>query len=542
MVLQECFFSWDGLLYKQSSGLPMGGRLSPVLANIYMEEFEYKVLSSTYLVPKMWFHYEDDVFIVWSEEYGPYEEFLDLLNKQNPNIQLTVEAEKEQKLPFLDLLVRRPTFGIDGKEQEPLQLSIYCKPSHCDRYIQYNSSHHMTLKRNVVYGFYLRAARLLHAYPIQFEAELQHLKNAFCNKKNGYPRHVVERWFREFQTLILEHPEKLVMCPRIKHDEVFDSHSYQKFSFPMAENRYADKEQLYWQSYTMSTIIEQEHLHELNLSMEEADAFLSNLDPDVQDPIMLLVSPATLENGREEHPRDTRRATVKSGTELDREESSTDQGTMERKDLDTDGMNRERGSMEYGTMELGTTRRTEEADTDDAGLLLGNQLRNTRAPMMCIPYVPTVGDKLKKLAAEFGILTRFSYPGRLNDIFTGFRGRSHLSKQRDSVYCMNCSCGLQYIGESSRNLKVHLAEHIKNSSRSAFTCHLLNNDSAAHKPVFKDMMILAREANTTKRKVLESLCIQTKKTKVYNSGTSVDIPPIWSMCTKAMTSQLSRTD
>ncbi len=175
-------------------------------------------------------------------------------------------------------------------------------------------------------------------------------------------------------------------------------------------------------------------------------------------------------------------------------------------------------------------------------MLNGMQLCNNRTPMMCIPYVPTVGDKLKKVAAEFGIVTRFAYPGRSNDIFTGFRGRSHLSKHRDSVYCLNCSCGLQYIGESSRNLKVRLVEHIKNSSGSAFTNHLLNNESGTHKPVFKDTMILAREMNTLKRKVLESLCIQTKKTKACNNGTSVDIPPVWNMCAKVMLSQLSRTD
>ncbi len=43
-VLQQCFFSWQGTLYRQVTGLPMGGWLSPVLANLYMENLEYKVL------------------------------------------------------------------------------------------------------------------------------------------------------------------------------------------------------------------------------------------------------------------------------------------------------------------------------------------------------------------------------------------------------------------------------------------------------------------------------------------------------------------
>ncbi len=543
LVLKECFFSWDGLLYKQSSGLPMGGRLSPVLANIFMEEFEYKVLSTTVPVPKMWFRYVDDVFIVWNEEFGPYDEFLDLLNKQNPNIVLTVEAEKDRKLPFLDLMVKRPSFDKNGKEQEALELSIYRKPSHCDRYIQYNSSHHMTLKRNVVYGFYLHAARLLQNYPTQFEAELQHLKKSFGNKNNGYPRHVLNRWFREFQTILLQHPEKLMMRSRIKMEEVFDTHSYQKFEFPTAKGRYAEKEQLCMRSQMASTGSGEEHMRELEWSMEEADEFLANIDSEVQDPILFMVDRVNGISGTSERSRDTGTVASEISADITKEQCSTDQKTKERKDVGIE--RREQGSSGHGTTGLGNTRRMEDATVLDAGILNagnGEEMRNSRAPMMFIPFVPTLGDKLKKLAAQYGIVTRFAYPGRLNDIFTSFRGRSHLSKHQDSVYCVNCSCGLQYIGESSRNLKVRLAEHIKNSSQSAFTYHLLNNDSAMHKPVFKDTMVLARETNTTKRKVLESLCIQTKKAKVCNNGTSVNLSPVWSMCAKAMANQLSRTD
>ncbi len=43
----------------------MGGRLSPILANIYMENLEYAVLCTSSVLPKLYFRYVDDVFILW---------------------------------------------------------------------------------------------------------------------------------------------------------------------------------------------------------------------------------------------------------------------------------------------------------------------------------------------------------------------------------------------------------------------------------------------------------------------------------------------
>ncbi len=53
-VLEQCFFSWDGVLFRQISGLPMGGRLSPILANLYIEQLEHQVLCSTLIVPHLY--------------------------------------------------------------------------------------------------------------------------------------------------------------------------------------------------------------------------------------------------------------------------------------------------------------------------------------------------------------------------------------------------------------------------------------------------------------------------------------------------------
>ncbi len=62
------------------------------------------------------------------------------------------------------------------------------------------------------------------------------------------------------------------------------------------------------------------------------------------------------------------------------------------------------------------------------------------------------------------------------------------------------------MGESERNLKLRLSEHLRNSSMSAFSGHILQD--IQHQPVMNNAQILAREKNSQKRKIIETLCIE----------------------------------
>ncbi len=199
-----------------------------------------------------------------------------------------------------------------------------------------------------------------------------------------------------------------------------------------------------------------------------------------------------------------------------------------------------------GNGSLGTTHNEKQRYRDgttlkaDDVLVAANNLKiNQQRPTMIVPFVPGTSDKLRKVAGQFGLGTWFSYPGRLFDLFTSHRGRIHLSKARDSVYCLSCSCGTQYVGESNRNLKVRIGEHLRNSSRSALTDHLLSND---HQPLLKQTQILARESNNFKRKIIESLCIDHKKSRLCNTAVSIELSPIWSLCAPMVTKQVSKSD
>ncbi len=63
-LLEDCYFVWSGHLYRQTEGLPMGSRLSPILAGIYMESLEETALSLSPVAPLLYKRFVDDVFVV----------------------------------------------------------------------------------------------------------------------------------------------------------------------------------------------------------------------------------------------------------------------------------------------------------------------------------------------------------------------------------------------------------------------------------------------------------------------------------------------
>ena len=83
----------------------MGSPLDPVLANIFMCDFEEKWLLNSKISPLFWSHYVDDTFTMFHNKDSA-NEFL-YLNSCRSNIKFTIEFEQNNAIPFLDILVTR---------------------------------------------------------------------------------------------------------------------------------------------------------------------------------------------------------------------------------------------------------------------------------------------------------------------------------------------------------------------------------------------------------------------------------------------------
>ena len=91
---------------------------------------------------QLWLGYVDDIFSMLKKNVVGA--LLKHLNQQHPSIQFTLEEEKNQQLPFMDVRVHRG--------QNKLKTSIYRKPTHTGRYLNYSSNHPVSAKRAVAYA------------------------------------------------------------------------------------------------------------------------------------------------------------------------------------------------------------------------------------------------------------------------------------------------------------------------------------------------------------------------------------------------------
>ena len=68
------YFLFQGQFYEQTQGATIESPVSPVVANIYMELFEDRALTSAVNPPRLWKRYVDDSFVILQQSHR--EEFL----------------------------------------------------------------------------------------------------------------------------------------------------------------------------------------------------------------------------------------------------------------------------------------------------------------------------------------------------------------------------------------------------------------------------------------------------------------------------------
>ena len=174
--ITSTYFSFQGKFYEQVEGTAMGSPLSPIVANIYMENFEVEAIRSAPSPSQFWKRYVDDTFTIL--ESSKKEEFLEHLNSIDQQIQFTAEEPREDgAMPFLDILVSP---GRDGS----LSTSVHRKPTHTDLYLQWESHHPLSSKYSVI-GTLQHRANTICSNPQLLHEEEKHLHQAL--KRCQYP-------------------------------------------------------------------------------------------------------------------------------------------------------------------------------------------------------------------------------------------------------------------------------------------------------------------------------------------------------------------
>ena len=123
-------FTFNDETYVQIDGVMMGSPLGALFANIFMCELENTLIPKLQNVVSNWTRYVDDTFAIIEPKNVEMVE--KELNSFHNTIKFTHELEQEQKLPFLDVLIKRT-------ETDEIETSVYRKPTNTDIYMNWKS-------------------------------------------------------------------------------------------------------------------------------------------------------------------------------------------------------------------------------------------------------------------------------------------------------------------------------------------------------------------------------------------------------------------
>ena len=108
----------------------MGSPLSPITADIVMDDLESKCIASLPFQIPFNFRY---VYIITAIPNNKIDTIKNTFNNFNHKIQFTIEEESEGRISFLDVLIIRAGDGI--------KTNWYHKPTWSGKYLNFNSNH-----------------------------------------------------------------------------------------------------------------------------------------------------------------------------------------------------------------------------------------------------------------------------------------------------------------------------------------------------------------------------------------------------------------
>ncbi len=238
LCMNQNYFLFRNKIYKQRYGTAMGNSLSSFIAEIFMANFETNA-SNDKRFPRVWIRYMDDIFAIMNKR--KVDPTLSWLNSLKSTINFTKEEERDNKLPFLDILVIN--------NNSTLEFDVYRKPTFTGRMITSDSFHNYSHKMAAMHSMAHRMVSL----PLnstRYTAETD--KIVEIGRINGYPESTVRNIIAKHETkkrllessILFENVEEMetkrIVMPYLSHTNKQLSRMYRDNGFQMVnENVYS---------------------------------------------------------------------------------------------------------------------------------------------------------------------------------------------------------------------------------------------------------------------------------------------------------------
>jgi len=214
-ILDSTFFTFDNIIYKQIYGTPMGSPLSPILADIVMQDLEEKAMNILSIDFPFYYRYVDDILLLTPDD--KVDTILDIFNSIHNRLQFTVELEKNRSINFLDLSLI--------VKNEALIIDWYKKETSSGRYLSYHSGHPLCHKVGTIYGLVDRAILLSHPnfqeknlkYVIKVLMENAYPLELIFNRINIRIKELIKRGIKKLEPMSHIEDKKIVVLPYIKN-------------------------------------------------------------------------------------------------------------------------------------------------------------------------------------------------------------------------------------------------------------------------------------------------------------------------------------
>lgn len=191
LSLSYNYFGFNDKIYYQSEGLAMGNSLAGTLAEIFINNLEYRFFEThKNFAEKIIYYrrYVDDIIVMIK---GTETDMINLqagMNSMHNKITFTSELEQNNSLNFLDLTIR--------KENKEHVYSIYRKSTTCDTIIHASSCHPLRYKLSFFNSMIYRLLKIP-LKPAEVKKELNILKQIAV--ANGYNDDVVMKTYKKLK-------------------------------------------------------------------------------------------------------------------------------------------------------------------------------------------------------------------------------------------------------------------------------------------------------------------------------------------------------
>jgi len=142
-VLNSTFFIFNNKFYKQVFGILMGSPLSPIIADIVMQDLEEIAILNLQIHSLFYYRYVDDIVLALPSEN--IDDTLTIFYSLHTKLQFTMEVGIDNRLNFLET-----TLIINSQR---IIFDTYQKITFSGRFLNFHSNHPLCHKKDIIIDF-----------------------------------------------------------------------------------------------------------------------------------------------------------------------------------------------------------------------------------------------------------------------------------------------------------------------------------------------------------------------------------------------------